>query len=343
MVETATQLDTSVVTLKGLNWPVDGLIAGAQLGAQIPPTATAAVTQENFEPTSEQEPSPQQISEPLDSTQMVSPQQISEPLDPTQAVSPQQISEPLDSTQAASPQQISEPLDSTQAASPQQISEPLDSTQALSPQQISEPLDSTQVVSPQQISEPVGSTQVVSPQQISEPVGSTQVVSPQQTSEPTPAKLEGPVQSWSLKEAADNLGISINTVRKRLQQGTLEGFKVDGPYGPEWRISPPGEKSETQQAPVETPTVSFEGVSATVVEEEPRRFVKTYEEPPSERLLKIVETQLELMGRMQSELAMKDRLLMEKEGELKLLATKKPKQNWWQWLFGVTPNAGSAK
>lgn len=44
---------------------------------------------------------------------------------------------------------------------------------------------------------------------------------------------------WTLREAANNLGVSLNTVRKRLREGSLQGKKVLGVNGPEWCITPP--------------------------------------------------------------------------------------------------------
>lgn len=157
---------------------------------------------------------------------------------------------------------------------------------------------------------------------------------PQENFEPTPSSVEGRGSSWSLKEAADNLGISINTVRKRLQQGLLDGFKVDGAYGPEWRIAPPKEWNQASEKVEERATENFEETPTTVVGEESRAFIRPYEETQSERLLRVVESQLELIGRLQNELALKDRLLMEKDSEMKLLVDTKKKPSWWQKLLG---------
>jgi len=157
---------------------------------------------------------------------------------------------------------------------------------------------------------------------------------PQENFEPTPSNVEGRCSSWSLKEAADNLGISINTVRKRLQQGLLDGFKEEGPYGPEWRIAPPKDWNEPPTQLEEGATATVEEPPTTVVGEDSRAFIRPYEETQSERLLRVVESQLELIGRLQNELALKDRLLMEKDGEIKLLVDTKKKPSWWQKLLG---------
>lgn len=41
---------------------------------------------------------------------------------------------------------------------------------------------------------------------------------------------------WNLSEAAKHLGISTRTVLRHLKNGRLDGAKVPGPNGPEWRI-----------------------------------------------------------------------------------------------------------
>lgn len=43
---------------------------------------------------------------------------------------------------------------------------------------------------------------------------------------------------WTIAEASKHLQVSPITVRRRLQKGELEGSKIQGPNGPEWRIKP---------------------------------------------------------------------------------------------------------
>ena len=43
---------------------------------------------------------------------------------------------------------------------------------------------------------------------------------------------------WTIAEACKHLQVSAITVRRRLQKGELEGSKIQGPNGPEWRIKP---------------------------------------------------------------------------------------------------------
>lgn len=51
------------------------------------------------------------------------------------------------------------------------------------------------------------------------------------------------VLTWSLQDAADNLGLSKRTILRRLKTGALLGQKITGNFGPEWRITPPANGS----------------------------------------------------------------------------------------------------
>jgi excisionase family DNA binding protein len=42
---------------------------------------------------------------------------------------------------------------------------------------------------------------------------------------------------WTVEEAADYLGLSAKTIRRRLRDGSLQGHKIWGTNGPCWRVS----------------------------------------------------------------------------------------------------------
>jgi excisionase family DNA binding protein len=46
------------------------------------------------------------------------------------------------------------------------------------------------------------------------------------------------VTEWTPEQAAEALGKSVRTVRRMLQDGTLDGYKVPGPKRLEWRVKP---------------------------------------------------------------------------------------------------------
>ena len=43
---------------------------------------------------------------------------------------------------------------------------------------------------------------------------------------------------WTPQEAAVFFGVSVRTIRRRLQDGSLDGSKMPGPNGLEWRVNP---------------------------------------------------------------------------------------------------------
>jgi outer membrane murein-binding lipoprotein Lpp len=49
-------------------------------------------------------------------------------------------------------------------------------------------------------------------------------------------QTEGATSGATVATAADVLGITPESVRRRLRSGTLDGWQVDGPKGPEWRV-----------------------------------------------------------------------------------------------------------
>lgn len=73
-----------------------------------------------------------------------------------------------------------------------------------------------------------------------------------------------PPSGWTLREAADNLGISLNTVRKRLRDGTLRGEKVLGINGPEWCITPPTDTGSNEAGSKKTPSIERPSGSSIV-------------------------------------------------------------------------------
>lgn len=52
---------------------------------------------------------------------------------------------------------------------------------------------------------------------------------------------------WTLQTAADQLGLSVATIRRRLSKCQLQGYKVQGVNGPEWRVIPPAQTATVEQ------------------------------------------------------------------------------------------------
>ena len=56
--------------------------------------------------------------------------------------------------------------------------------------------------------------------------------------QPDHAQPDSDHAHWTISEASKHLQVSAITIRRRLQKGELEGSKIQGPNGPEWRIKP---------------------------------------------------------------------------------------------------------
>lgn len=66
------------------------------------------------------------------------------------------------------------------------------------------------------------------------------------------------VQAWTVEEAASQLGVSSKTILRRLQKGTLKGFKVPGQFGLEWRVAQDSPSQPTAPAMDKTPQDTVE-------------------------------------------------------------------------------------
>ena len=69
------------------------------------------------------------------------------------------------------------------------------------------------------------------------------------------------MQILTIREAADRLGISENTVRRRLRTGVLRGYQDDPPYG-KWLVELPDEDIEAVQGAAP----AGDGLTAALVE-----------------------------------------------------------------------------
>ena len=52
------------------------------------------------------------------------------------------------------------------------------------------------------------------------------------------APMSERMSDWTPEQAAEALGKSVRTIRRMLQDGTLDGYKVPGPKRLEWRVKP---------------------------------------------------------------------------------------------------------
>lgn len=142
-----------------------------------------------------------------------------------------------------------------------------------------------------------------------------------------------PVQSKDIpegvpvEEAARIFGTSTRAIIKRLQKGTLSGFKVPSKFGDKWLVAP------------EAIPASVEGKSEAI----PEGIPKSTEETPAQskdipqgvpveivqELLRKVEALTYRNGYLESQVAERDRQIEGHQEQIKLLTDSQHKRGWW--------------
>ncbi len=101
-------------------------------------------------------------------------------------------------------------------------------------------------------------------------------------------------KEYDIKETAELLEVSTRTVRKRLKEGTLDGYKRTTKYGPKWFI--PAEEIEVEKAAVDVvpfrkPISSSEFKSA--VKESLKAAVKERDQELINRISRMMDHKIE--------------------------------------------------
>lgn len=142
-------------------------------------------------------------------------------------------------------------------------------------------------------------------------------------------QAEAVVELWTLSEAASQLGVSTRTVLRHLKNGRLQGRKVDGPNGLEWRIM----AIDTQDMTVR--------VTDDVVRSCPEPVMSTgdmTDDTTLQALLKVIESQAEQLKAASTVITYQQTQLEEKDNHIKLLADSQHKAGWWarfkSWASG---------
>lgn len=152
----------------------------------------------------------------------------------------------------------------------------------------------------------------------------TRAIPPQDTPTNTgtiDVTVTGTPSGWTLRMASEKLGVSVNTIRKRIKDRELHGFKVLGPNGPEWRITPP----------------------ADTVTSTPPLSVTVTDTPPNDVLVKVIESQGKQLEALAEQLKAASQVIMyqrdqleEKDHQIKLLTDRRHKDGWWRRLWQWT-------
>jgi excisionase family DNA binding protein len=153
------------------------------------------------------------------------------------------------------------------------------------------------------------------------------------------------LDQWTISEAAQQLKLSTGTIRRRLQNGRLKGFKVEGLNGPEWRIIPPGSiveaVIENTDNPIETLTSQVDHGSHTQIKniDQPVQAVPNYPGHTviNEHLVVIKEMQSKLEALTYRNGYLEAQLENHQE-TIKLLTDSQHKRgrwlNFWSWFTG---------
>lgn len=133
--------------------------------------------------------------------------------------------------------------------------------------------------------------------------------------------MESEAQGVTVAEAAELLGISADAVRKRVQRGTLQGYKVAG----QWYVIPNGAGQASRQRQDNRP----DGQDAT-----------TGHVQDSDQTA-LVEALQEHIAFLQAELVRKDQLLAAMTQRIPLLEAPR-RRPWWRfWERVQTEDNGS--
>ena len=142
----------------------------------------------------------------------------------------------------------------------------------------------------------------------------------------------------SIEDAAKALSVKPRTILRRLQKGTLAGFKIDGLFGPEWRVvtaveplATPGQSNADQG--LTTPDHPYTHDPTELVAELRQQIT----ELKTELDRKVSEAQREIQAAAFRNGYLESQLEIERE-QVKLLTDSQHKAGWWRrfysWFIG---------
>jgi excisionase family DNA binding protein len=142
---------------------------------------------------------------------------------------------------------------------------------------------------------------------------------------------------WTPQEAAKFFGVSVRTIRRRLQDGSLSGYKFTGVNGPEWRVNPVTRTDNNPDSPAKPDrSDSPANDSVTVAAQD--------NNPLIEKLFDYLHEKDELIQAKEKDLQTASATIgylkaqiEAQEQQLKLLTDSQHKQGWWarftSWFF----------
>ena len=146
----------------------------------------------------------------------------------------------------------------------------------------------------------------------------------------------------SVEEAAQIHGVSPRTIIRRLQKGTLTGFKIPGQFGLEWRVSTSAQVSTNQpdtpaQLSASQSDASAQPSTSQASESVIAELRQQIEDLKVEMDEKLAEAQKLLQGASYRNGYLEAQLESERQ-QIKLLTDSQHKQGWWagfcSWFMG---------
>ncbi|MBN9397552.1 MAG: helix-turn-helix domain-containing protein [Candidatus Melainabacteria bacterium] len=140
----------------------------------------------------------------------------------------------------------------------------------------------------------------------------------------------------SVQEAARRMGISPRTVLRRLNKGSLVGYKIDGTFGTEWRVSLDSFDKQSQDS-FDSQVISFDTVEAASVSQDTTEdsLILELREQISVLRQELINERIEAQRHLQAAVFRNGYLEAQLEGkdnEIKLLTDREQqsKATWWQ-------------
>ncbi len=140
----------------------------------------------------------------------------------------------------------------------------------------------------------------------------------------------------SIEETAKRLGVSSDTVRRKIKRGDLRAEKQKGPYGDRWMI--PESEIRTAQEITEVVPVTRQVPMEALVNAIAARVTETIAEEQARTRAEIEALRQELAAtretqeRIERSIEERDRKLTE---ALRALTEKEKHRGWWKKIFSV--------
>ena len=134
-------------------------------------------------------------------------------------------------------------------------------------------------------------------------------------------------QRWTIKEAAEALGLSEKTVRRRIKDGTLKAEQTRGKYGVEYRITSLDDTPQPDSDPAIEKGVDIE--KSLALEKDP----DIEGDAILAKALDIIKALQEENARLAGQFNYLQSQVLELQGKMHLLTEPEHRRSWWQRLL----------